>query len=741
MLLKSSISSYSRRYSTNRSYSNESSGQAPTPAVTYTYDNLPNAVGKLTKVENSVSKTEYTEFDILGRVTKSRQTTEGTSYGDTEYKYNLSGALSETKYPSGRVVRNVLDNTGRLSIVQSKKDANHGFRDYAKGFQYTATGAVSDMQLGNGKWESTTFNSRLQPTKIALGTVQGGDDKLNLAYEYNTSGVADNNGNVLKQTITVNSTPGQNNGFTAVQSYAYDELNRLKSATETIGGTQSWKEAYTFDRYGHKNYDESQTTTLTRNCGTAPNLTICQQDREMENPEIDSATNRIKELQPDGDSVKDYEYDPAGNTTKDPDGRTFQYDGENKQIKVSNTAGTIGEYSFDGDGKRVKKRVPATGETTHFIHDAGGKLIAEYSTIVEPTSTAKANYLTNDTLGSPRILTDRDGNVGSRRDFLPYGAEITNTVNTNRTSTNGYAGDQVKQKFTGYSRNEETELDFTQARMFSYHLGRFTTVDEVTKDSDLNDPQSWDKYLYVRNNPLNLTDPTGEKAEFDVQVDRKTKVVTVTVTASVGLWSKPGKTFKPNLSKVRKNVEAQLKKWGGTMKIAGGYTLNVKANVTVKTFDSARSTDDVLKADSSVMNVIQLVDRPAGKECGNGANSCIGGGDAATINNPDGTLPDIGTWRYTTARDKNEPAHEFFHILGKSHNAQEKYGNGWTGGPFAEQGTTNTSGATFYDYTRAFGDDVTKAIEEAKKEDNKSRWLPKRDVIVRPTRIVRCCSP
>ncbi|MEZ5307058.1 MAG: RHS repeat-associated core domain-containing protein [Pyrinomonadaceae bacterium] len=366
----------------------------------------------------------------------------------------------------------------------------------------------------------TTFNSRLQPTKIALGTVQGGDDKLNLAYEYNTSGVADNNGNVLKQTITVNSTPGQNNGFTAVQSYAYDELNRLKSATETIGGMQSWKEAYTFDRYGNKNYDESQTTTLTRNCGTAPNLTICQQDREMENPEINPATNRIKELQPDGDSVKDYEYDPAGNTIKDPDGRKFFYDGENKQIRVAqldsqgNETSTIGEYSFDGDGKRVKKHVPATGETTHFINDAGGKLIAEYSTIVEPASTAKANYLTNDTLGSPRILTDRDGNVGSRRDFLPFGAEI-DAGTDERSTAQGYRGnDSINQKFTGYERDLETDLDFAKARVYSFLKGRFANPDTPLLDQDQLFPQSWNLYVYTRNSPTVFVDRLGNEITY-----------------------------------------------------------------------------------------------------------------------------------------------------------------------------------------------------------------------------------
>ncbi|HMU34566.1 MAG TPA: RHS repeat protein [Pyrinomonadaceae bacterium] len=48
-----------------------------TPNVSYFYDNLPNAKGKLTKVSSSVSTTEYTSFDILGRALGAKQTTEG----------------------------------------------------------------------------------------------------------------------------------------------------------------------------------------------------------------------------------------------------------------------------------------------------------------------------------------------------------------------------------------------------------------------------------------------------------------------------------------------------------------------------------------------------------------------------------------------------------------------------------------------------------------------------------------
>ncbi|MCV4697507.1 hypothetical protein OFB92_30840, partial [Escherichia coli] len=90
-------------------------------------------------------------------------------------------------------------------------------------------------------------------------------------------------------------------------------------------------------------------------------------------------------------------------TTADPEGRTFTYDGENKQVQVTNSSGVVGQYFYNGDGLRIKKVVPSTGETTVFVYDAFAKLVAEYSTSVEPALTAKTSYLTMDHLGSPRI--------------------------------------------------------------------------------------------------------------------------------------------------------------------------------------------------------------------------------------------------------------------------------------------------------------------------------------------------
>ena len=453
-----------------------------TPNVAYTYDNK----GRLTKVSSSVSETEYTAFDILGRVLSHKQTTNGVSY-TTGYVYNLSGALTEETYPSGRVVKNVLNSNGDLSIVQSKKNSNMGYWNYADSFTYTAAGAVSSMQLGNGKWESTTFNSRLQPTQIALGTTQGATDKLKLDFSYGTT---QNNGNVQSQTITT-PTVGTTAGFTATQAYTYDSLNRLKSAEETIPNQTGWKQTFQYDRYGNRTFDEANTTAsanFPKNCGGA----VCSNDIPIVNPTIDITKNRLV----------GYTYDASGNTTKDAQSRKFTFDAENKQTKVetvdanNNVIATVGEYSYDGDGKRVKK--VAGNETTIFVYNAAGQLVAEYAT--QTAQTPQVGYLTSDHLGSPRINTDQNGAVQSRHDYQPFGEEI---------ARGSYGADDVRKQFTGYERDNESDLDFAQNRYYNKNHGRFTSVDPALSSGMPEQAQSWNRYSYTLNNPLKFIDPTG----------------------------------------------------------------------------------------------------------------------------------------------------------------------------------------------------------------------------------------
>ncbi len=66
--------------------------------------------------------------------------------------------------------------------------------------------------------------------------------------------------------------------------------------------------------------------------------------------------------------------------------------------------------------------------------------------------------------------------------------------------------------FASKERDAETGLDYFGARYFSGAQGRFTSPDAPFADQHLVDPQSWNMYSYVRNNPLKLVDQDGEAA-------------------------------------------------------------------------------------------------------------------------------------------------------------------------------------------------------------------------------------
>jgi RHS repeat-associated protein len=77
---------------------------------------------------------------------------------------------------------------------------------------------------------------------------------------------------------------------------------------------------------------------------------------------------------------------------------------------------------------------------------------------------------------------------------------------------------QIRQKFTGYERDNESELDFAQARYHNNQHGRFTTVDPLLASANSANPQTFNRYTYVLNNPLALVDRTGAFPEFTFSV-------------------------------------------------------------------------------------------------------------------------------------------------------------------------------------------------------------------------------
>jgi RHS repeat-associated protein len=422
-------------------------------------------------VSNGASQTTYGQYDALGRVLESTQTTGGVSYPFT-YTYNRTGAMTGMTFQSGRTEAWAYDTANRLSGVSGAPSGGSS-KSYASSILYWPQGEISQMTLGNNLVEVRSFSSdRLQPNKVTLGTSASDSSLLSVGVFYcQNSGLSctNNNGNVQSEVI---------GPLNVTQIYCYDTVNRLVSAQE--GST--WSETYGYDLFGNRwaNSPQGLPSALTPTAVSA----------------YDETTNRL------GTSSGLFEYDNNGNLTKmSPE--TLAYDAENRQTKVSSVSDTA-TYTYDGDGRRVTKT--AGGNTTTYVYDAAGELAAEYVTVAQSADCTTC-YLTTDPLGSTRVITDGNGNVVSRHDYYPFGEEL---ATSNRTSALQYGvTDYVAQRFTGKERDTETGLDFFGARYMSSAQGRFTSVDPAFESEILELPQTWNRYSYVYNNPLRYRDPDG----------------------------------------------------------------------------------------------------------------------------------------------------------------------------------------------------------------------------------------
>jgi RHS repeat-associated protein len=203
--------------------------------------------------------------------------------------------------------------------------------------------------------------------------------------------------------------------------------------------------------------------------------------------------------------IASWSYDKNGNLLQEGSvARSFAYDGDNNQVTATIGSGTS-TYVYDGLGQRVSKTV--NGQITTYVYDAFGNLAAEYG---GDSSGCGTCYVTTDHLGTTRLLTNSAGNVFARYDYEPFGTEIGANYD-GRTTAMGFTAmlDDTNPKFTGQMRDQETTLDFFSVRYMSGAQGRFQSPDPGNAGADPSNPQSWNGYAYVANNPLSYTDPSG----------------------------------------------------------------------------------------------------------------------------------------------------------------------------------------------------------------------------------------
>ena len=453
-----------------------------TAAVSYTYDQGTNGVGRLTSLTDQAGSGTYT-YDVMGRIASEQRTIAGVSKS-MGYTYNRDGSVNTVTYPSSAVLAYTPSAAGRmLSVADNGNGVN-----YVISATYAPPGDLTGFVSGNsgsfaGITNSFSYNQRLQP--INMSAFSPSQTVFSLGYDFHLGN--GDNGNVWAIT--------NNRDQARSQTFAYDQLNRLTSAqnagtdctqSTANGKTKFWGNSYGYDAWGNL---------------LSKSVTKCS----AENLSVTATANN---------QLSGYSYDAAGNMTYDATANlNYSYDQENR---ITGAAGYT--YTYDDDGNRVEKSNGSTGTLYWYMtpgivaeSDLAGNLQSEY-VFFDGARVARKDFPSNavsyyfsDHLKTASVITDSQGNIKSESDYYPWGGELS----FSNSDSNHY-------KFTGKERDNETGLDYLGARYYSNALGRFITPDwsavpVAVPYADLDDPQSLNQYSYVRNIPTSKADTNGHE--------------------------------------------------------------------------------------------------------------------------------------------------------------------------------------------------------------------------------------
>jgi len=267
---------------------------------------------------------------------------------------------------------------------------------------------------------------------------------------------------------------------TTLISYAYDGLYRLTSATSSSG--ESFK--YQYDAVGNR-------TVYTQTIA-AQVVTTYTYD----------AVNRLTSA-----GGVPHTWDANGNLLNDGS-TTYAYDFANRLISTS-AAGLIWSADYNGDGARLRQVV--NGVPTTYTLDLAALLV---QVLMQQDSNGTTRYLYGimrvgeqqsagwvyhlpDALGSVRQLADASAQVTLARGYMPYGETLWSVG----TGSSAYG-------FTGENFDASVALVFLRARYMQPRFGVFLSRDPW--EGDVSQPKTLNPYAYSLNNPVLLTDPSGE---------------------------------------------------------------------------------------------------------------------------------------------------------------------------------------------------------------------------------------
>ena len=218
-------------------------------------------------------------------------------------------------------------------------------------------------------------------------------------------------------------------------------------------------------------------------------------------------------------------YDARGNRTSTTVGgstTTAGFDQANRMVSFTGN-GTTTSYSYNGDGLRMKKGSTQFGWDVAegmplMIQDASASYITGPGGVVieQVNSAQQAYFLHQDQLGSTRWISDSAGNVLGLFNYDSYGK-----------LTVGYSTVLTPFQFAGQYLDSESGLYYLRARYYDPQTAQFISRDPAVTSTR-------EPYVYVYDNPVNLTDPAGLDVWGDFQ--------NVILAASQGLpdWARHG---------------------------------------------------------------------------------------------------------------------------------------------------------------------------------------------------------
>ena len=435
-------------------------------SIAYTYDRNGN---RLTMTDGT--GTTARTYDELNRVL----TKEVPNIGKSVYTYDIisgmeAGCWAETAAdPKGNVTKKEFDRTGRLKAVTADGKTTV--------YTYFDNGARQSVSYSDGSGEEYTYT----PDGLLQAlTNKKADGSIIDTYSYTYDAASNQTSKTDARGTTV---------------YTYDALNRLETATEPNGTIT----AYTYDRAGNR-----ETETIRQGADTILNTyTYNQQNRLLQVTVRQNGTLT---------GTTEYTYNSNGNQLATTVNGTVKiinsYDLRNQLVRTFTSAATV-ENRYNGEGYRVEKKV--NGAITRYLYEydkvvletdgAGqqtGRNVYGTSLLMRTADGTSYYYMYNGHADVTALLRP-DGSIAATYYYDAFG---------NITDTTGSASNSIT--YAGYQYDKETGLYYLNARMYDPKTARF--VQEDTYRGEQNDPLSLNLYTYCSNEPLMYWDYSGHKA-------------------------------------------------------------------------------------------------------------------------------------------------------------------------------------------------------------------------------------